>query len=173
MMTKSDSWFHSDLKPPRKRTTARPKSPMQGDALAEIERNIRALYDAAQGLDGKSQLIRNQLTYNGGYSKTTQEEIRALRHITLQARNLSIAVQMAAGVSPELLAMQHQLAPSYEMEADSVLTQTLPIQLKAEINERLRVDMLTKEQRESLLEALDTIDKRMTLLKLGFKKQLH
>lgn len=62
---------------------------------------------------------------------------------------------------------------SYEMEADSILTQTLPIQLKAEINERLRVDMLTKEQRESLLEALDTIDKRMTLLKLGFKKQLH
>lgn len=62
---------------------------------------------------------------------------------------------------------------SYEMEADSILTQTLPIQLKAEINERLRVDMLTKEQRKSLLEALDTIDKRMTLLKLGFKKQLH
>ncbi|EOC8262342.1 hypothetical protein ACI5L6_003201 [Salmonella enterica subsp. enterica serovar Anatum] len=62
---------------------------------------------------------------------------------------------------------------SYEIEADSILTQTLPIQLKAEINERLRVDMLTKEQRESLLEALDTIDKRMTLLKLGFKKQLH
>jgi hypothetical protein len=62
---------------------------------------------------------------------------------------------------------------SYEIEADSILTQTLPIQLKAEINERLRVDMLTKEQRKSLLEALDTIDKRMTLLKLGFKKQLH
>lgn len=62
---------------------------------------------------------------------------------------------------------------SYEMEADSILTQTLPIQLKAEINERLRVDMLTKEQRKSLLEALDTIDKRMALLKLGFKKQLH
>lgn len=62
---------------------------------------------------------------------------------------------------------------SYEMGADSILTQTLPIQLKAEINERLRVDMLTKEQRKSLLEALDTIDKRMTLLKLGFKKQLH
>lgn len=62
---------------------------------------------------------------------------------------------------------------SYEIEVDSILTQTLPIQLKAEINERLRVEMLTKEQRKSLLEALDTIDKRMTLLKLGFKKQLH
>lgn len=62
---------------------------------------------------------------------------------------------------------------SYEIEADNILTQTMHIQLKTRINERLRVDMLTKEQRESLLEALDTIDKRMTLLKLGFKKQLH
>lgn len=62
---------------------------------------------------------------------------------------------------------------SYEIEADSILTQTLPIQLKAEINERLRVEMLTKEQRKSLLNALDTIDDRMVLLKSGFKKQLH
>ena len=62
---------------------------------------------------------------------------------------------------------------SYEIEADSVLTQTLPIQLKAEINERLRVEILTKEQRKSLLNALDTIDDRMALLKTGFKKQLH
>lgn len=62
---------------------------------------------------------------------------------------------------------------SYEIEADSVLTQTLPIQLKAEINERLRVEMLTKEQRKSLLKALDTIDERMMLLKTNFEKQLH
>lgn len=62
---------------------------------------------------------------------------------------------------------------SYEIEADSILTQTLPIQLKAEINERLRVEMLTKEQRKSLLKALDTIDERMTLLKTDFEKQLH
>ncbi|ELF4300025.1 hypothetical protein RNF90_000140 [Shigella flexneri] len=62
---------------------------------------------------------------------------------------------------------------SDEIEADSILTQTLHIRLKTEINERLRTEMLTKEQRKSLLEALDTIDKRMTLLKLGFKKQLH
>lgn len=62
---------------------------------------------------------------------------------------------------------------SYEIEADSVLTQTLPIQLKAEINERLRVEMLTKEQRKSLLKALDTIDERMMLLKTDFEKRLH
>lgn len=62
---------------------------------------------------------------------------------------------------------------SYEIEADSVLTQTLPIQLKAGINERLRVEMLTKEQRKSLLKALDTIDERMVLLKTDFEKQLH
>lgn len=62
---------------------------------------------------------------------------------------------------------------SYEIEADNVLTQTLPIQLKAEINERLRVEMLTKEQRKSLLKALDTIDDRMVLLKSNFNKQLH
>lgn len=62
---------------------------------------------------------------------------------------------------------------SYEIEADSMLTQTLHIQLKAEINERLRVELLTKEQRKSLLKALDIIDDRMVLLKTGFKKQLH
>lgn len=62
---------------------------------------------------------------------------------------------------------------SYEIEADSMLTQTLPIQLKAEINERLRVELLTKEQRKSLLKALDIIDDRMVLLKTDFKKQLH
>lgn len=62
---------------------------------------------------------------------------------------------------------------SYEIEADSVLTQTLPIQLKAEINERLRVEMLTKEQRKSLLKALDTIDERVMLLKTDFEKRLH
>lgn len=62
---------------------------------------------------------------------------------------------------------------SYEIEADSILTQTMHIQLKTRINEHLRTEVLTKEQRKSLLEALDTIDKRMTLLKLGFKKQLH
>ncbi|EJN1037371.1 hypothetical protein NPH16_003865 [Salmonella enterica] len=62
---------------------------------------------------------------------------------------------------------------SHEIEADSILTQTLPIQLKAEINERLRVEMLTKEQRKSLLKALDTIDERMMLLKTDFEKRLH
>lgn len=62
---------------------------------------------------------------------------------------------------------------SYEIEADSVLTQTLPIQLKAGINERLRAEMLTKEQRKSLLKALDTIDERMMLLKTDFEKRLH
>lgn len=62
---------------------------------------------------------------------------------------------------------------SYEIEADSVLTQTLPIQLKAEINERLRVEMLTKEQRKSLLNALDTIEERAAPLKSNFNKQLH
>ena len=62
---------------------------------------------------------------------------------------------------------------SYEIEADSILTQTLPIQLKAEINERLRVEMLTEEQRKSLLEALDTIDERMMLLKTDLEKRLH
>lgn len=62
---------------------------------------------------------------------------------------------------------------SYEIEADSVLTQTLPIQLKARINERLRVEVLTKEQRKSLLNALDTIDERMLLLKTNFEKRLH
>ena len=62
---------------------------------------------------------------------------------------------------------------SYEMEADSILTQTLPIQLKAEINERLRVEMLTKEQRKSLLNALDTTDERAAPLKSNFNKQLH
>lgn len=62
---------------------------------------------------------------------------------------------------------------SYEIEADSVLTQTLPMQLKAGINERLRVEMLTKEQRKSLLNALDTIDERMMLLKTDFEKRLH
>ena len=43
---------------------------------------------------------------------------------------------------------------SYEIEADNILTQTLPIQLKAEINKRLRVEMLTKEQRKSLLKSV-------------------
>lgn len=62
---------------------------------------------------------------------------------------------------------------SYEIEADSILTQTLHIQLKTRINERLRVEMLTKEQRKSLLKALDTIDERMMLLKTNFEKQLH
>lgn len=62
---------------------------------------------------------------------------------------------------------------SYEIEADSVLVQTLAIQLKATINKRLRTEMLTKEQRKSLLNALDTIDERTVLLKTGFKKQLH
>ena len=62
---------------------------------------------------------------------------------------------------------------SYEIEADSVLTQTLPVQLKAGINERLRVETLTKEQRKSLLNALDTIDERMMLLKTDFEKRLH
>lgn len=62
---------------------------------------------------------------------------------------------------------------SYEIEADSILTQTMHIQLKTRINERLRVEMLTKEQRKSLLKALDTIDERMVLLKSGFKKRLH
>lgn len=62
---------------------------------------------------------------------------------------------------------------SYEIEADSILTQTLHIQLKTRINERLRVEMLTKEQRKSLLKALDTIDERMMLLKTDFEKQLH
>ncbi|EBX4836104.1 hypothetical protein DSA75_26095 [Salmonella enterica subsp. enterica serovar Typhimurium] len=62
---------------------------------------------------------------------------------------------------------------SYEIEADSVLTQALPIQLKAGINERLRAEMLTKEQRKSLLKALDTIDERMMLLKTDFEKRLH
>lgn len=62
---------------------------------------------------------------------------------------------------------------SYEIEADSILTQTLHIQLRTRINERLRVEMLTKEQRKSLLKALDTIDERMMLLKTNFEKQLH
>lgn len=62
---------------------------------------------------------------------------------------------------------------SYEIEADSILTQTMHIQLKTRINERLCVEMLTKEQRKSLLKALDTIDERMLLLKTNFEKQLH
>lgn len=62
---------------------------------------------------------------------------------------------------------------SYEIEADSVLVQTLAAQLKVTINKRLKTEMLTKEQRKSLLKALDTIDERVVLLKTDFEKRLH
>ena len=62
---------------------------------------------------------------------------------------------------------------NYEIEADSVLTQTMPVLLKIEIEQRLKGEMLTKEQRRLLLTTLDTIDERTQLLNAGFKKQLH
>lgn len=84
-------------------------------------------------------------------------------------RRMTVIGCYLAGVSEVLPPPEN----SYEIEADSVLVQTLAVQLKVTINKRLKTEMLTKEQRKSLLKALDTIDERVVLLKTDFEKRLH
>lgn len=84
-------------------------------------------------------------------------------------KRVNIVGSYLTGVAEALLPPEN----NYEIEADIILTHNLSIQLNMEINERLRTEMLTTEQRKFLLEVLDNIDKRATILKLGFNKQLH
>lgn len=76
-------------------------------------------------------------------------------------RRLIVLGEYLAGVNAVLMPPVNE----WEMAADDILFQPLVVMLKQNINERLDIGIMTKEQRRLLLKTLEVIDERAASFK--------